>query len=110
MLALKNSFDPDAAGDLRLIAEIRFATDTFLLAVDDGTITVRRGAADQPDVVLETDPQTLEEIAFGMRSVRSVERAAALRVIGDRSRLQRLLDVFDTSPDADTEKRPAERG
>jgi DNA-binding HxlR family transcriptional regulator len=94
MLALKNTFDPDAARGLRITAEVRFATDSFRLTVDDGTIDIARGPADRSDLIVETDPQTLEELAFASLDVRAAERAGRLRVEGARDQLDRLLAVF----------------
>jgi DNA-binding HxlR family transcriptional regulator len=94
MLALKNAFDTAAGRGLRLVAEVRFATDVFRLAVDDGTIDIGRGPAHHPDVILQTDPGTLEELAFAGRTVREAERAGRLIVEGDRARLDQLLRLF----------------
>ena len=91
MLALKNAFDPTAARGVRIVAEVRFATDVFRLAVDDGTIDVGRGPAHHPDVILQTDPATLEELVFGGLTVRQAERTGRLSVEGDRAHLDRLL-------------------
>lgn len=94
MLALKNTFDHEAAHDVRIAAEVRFATDTFRLTVDDGTIDIARGPARHPDLVMHTDPQTLEELAFAGRSVRAAERAGTLKLEGDRIQLDQLLRLF----------------
>jgi DNA-binding HxlR family transcriptional regulator len=94
MLALKNGFDPAAAAGLRVTAEVRFPTGTFRVAVDDGTIDIRRGAADDAELTLETDPPTLEYVAFGLRSVRDAERRGALTIHGDRAQAERLLALF----------------
>jgi hypothetical protein len=94
MLALKNAFDPEAAADLSVTAEVRFPTGTFRLAVDDGTIDIRRGPADDAELVVETDPPTLEQVAFGLRSFRDAERGGDLTVHGDRKQAQRLLALF----------------
>jgi DNA-binding HxlR family transcriptional regulator len=96
MLALKNTFDPTAASDVRIAAEVRFETDTFRLTVGDGTIDIARGPADRPDVTIETDPQTLEELAFAGLGLRAAERAGRLRIDGDRGQLVELLSVFST--------------
>jgi alkyl sulfatase BDS1-like metallo-beta-lactamase superfamily hydrolase len=98
MLALKNTFDPHAAQGVRIAAEVRFATDTFRISVDDGTIDIARGPAEPPDVVIETDSRTLEEVALAGRSARAAERAGELRLRGEHSRLDRLLGVFTTTP------------
>jgi DNA-binding HxlR family transcriptional regulator len=94
MLALKNMFDHKAASGVRIGAEVRFATDSFGLRVDDGTIDISRGSADHADLVIHTDPQTLEALAFGGLSVRSAERAGVLKFDGDRTQLDRLLCLF----------------
>jgi len=94
MLALKNAFDPAAAAGLRVRAEVRFSTGTFRLAVDDGSIDIRRGPDDDAELVLETDPPTLEHVAFGMRSLRDAERRGALTIHGDRAEVEQLLAVF----------------
>jgi DNA-binding HxlR family transcriptional regulator len=94
MLALKNSFDPAAARGLGVVVEVRFATDTFRLAVDDGTIDIARGPADDPDLVIETDPPTLEELAFAGRDLGAAEATGTVRLTGDRALAERLLGVF----------------
>lgn len=94
MLAMKNTFNAAAARGVRVTAEIRFGTDSFRLAVDDGTIEIGRGPATRPDLILETDPPTLEELAFGGLSVEGAEREGRLSVDGDRALLDRLLGAF----------------
>jgi putative sterol carrier protein len=94
MLALKNTFDRDAARFVRIVAEVHFATDTFQLIVDDGTIDIARGPAVRPDVTIETDPQTLEELAFGGLALDDAEGAGRLRVAGERGQLPRLFSLF----------------
>lgn len=91
MLALKNFFNPDAARGLHLVAEIRFAGGAFRLSVDDGTIDIARGAARQADVVLDTDPATLEELVFTGLTVEEARRAGKLSVEGDAVGLLRLF-------------------
>lgn len=95
MLALKNMFDAAAAEGLRVTAEVGFVTGTFRLSVDDGTIDIARGPASNPDLVLETDPTTLEELAFMGFRVADAERAGKLTVDGDRRLLAKLLRVFN---------------
>jgi DNA-binding HxlR family transcriptional regulator len=94
MLALKNVFDPAAAADVRIVAEVRFALGTFRLTIDDGTIDIARGPADHPDLTLETDPTTLEALAFGGLTVTDAERAGTLKVAGDRDLVDPLFSVF----------------
>ena len=94
MLALKNMFSPEAAAGVRAVVEIRFETGTFAVAVDGRMIDIRRGGTDRPDAVVETDPATLEHVAFGVRSLPEAEAAGALRVSGDRELVERFFGLF----------------
>ena len=94
MLALKNAFDPDVARGVRLVAEVRFPLGTFRVAVADGHIDIARGPADHPDVVLETDPPTLEHLAFGGLDLAVAEARGLAAVGGDRSLAARMLELF----------------
>jgi DNA-binding HxlR family transcriptional regulator len=96
MLALKNTFDPDAARGVYISAEVRFATDSFRVIVSDGAIDVVRGSADRSDMIIETDPQTLEELVFAGLGVRTAERAGRLRVVRGRDELGKFLSMFAT--------------
>lgn len=94
MLALKNAFNPTAARAVRVSVEVRFSTDTFRLSVEKGAIDIGRGPASKPDLVLETDPTTLEELVFMGLSIEDAERAGKLSVDGDRGQLKQLLVAF----------------
>ena len=94
MLAVKNTFDATASRTVRIVAEVRFATDVFCLTVVDGTIDIGRGPTRDPDLVLETDPATLEDLVFGGLTVTKAERASRLTVEGDRRSFDRLLSLF----------------
>lgn len=97
MLALKNAFDASGASGadgLEALVEIRFGTATFAVTVGDSGLDIRRGAAEQPAVVIETEPMTLERVAFGMRPLGDAEAAGDLRIEGDRTLAERFLDSF----------------
>jgi DNA-binding HxlR family transcriptional regulator len=94
MLALKNAFDPEVAGAETYVIEVRFGTGTFAVTVADGRIEIRRGAADRPAASIESDPSTLEQVAFGMRRLDSATSAGDVRVEGDHTIVERFLAMF----------------
>jgi DNA-binding HxlR family transcriptional regulator len=96
MLALKNAFGLSAAIDdnLTAVIEVRFGTATFAVSVGSGAIDIRRGAADHPTAAVETDPSTIEQVAFGMRTLADAEVAGDLRVEGDHATAERFLAMF----------------
>jgi DNA-binding HxlR family transcriptional regulator len=88
MLALRTTFDPEAAGSLRAALDVRLDDDTFTVAVADRSLTVRRGSAPHPDATVRTDARTLRDVAFGRASVDAVE------IDGDAAAARRLLAAF----------------
>jgi DNA-binding HxlR family transcriptional regulator len=64
MLALKTLFDPAAAREVRATYELRFGDHEFHVLIADGALTIGRGPAEQPDAVIETEPETLAAVLW----------------------------------------------
>jgi DNA-binding HxlR family transcriptional regulator len=64
-LAMRTTFDPAAAGDLRITAELRLGGDRLTVTVADGRLDLRRGPAAAPDAVLEASATELRSMIFG---------------------------------------------
>lgn len=91
VLALKWAFDPSAVSELDGCYELRLRDDRFCVEVAQGRIEVRRGEAPDADVVIETDPHTLETVVFDDRPLREAEREGRLSITGDRALAQRFF-------------------
>jgi DNA-binding HxlR family transcriptional regulator len=96
MLALKTTFDPDAAGDLQASVDVRVGDDRFEVSVSDGVFSVARRSAEAADATVETDAQTMRDLAFGGTRVDDAAASGAARLDGDDAALQRLFDAFAT--------------
>lgn len=94
MLALKTTFEPKLAGDLRATYELGLSDDRFRVGIADGRIEIARGPADAPDAVVETDAMTLRSLTFGGSGLRAAVSAGAVRVTGDQKAVRRLLSLF----------------
>ncbi|HEV3472732.1 MAG TPA: winged helix-turn-helix transcriptional regulator [Actinomycetota bacterium] len=66
----------------------------FHLIVDDGSIEVHDGDADDPSVVVTTDDDTWADIATGKTSAAAAVASGALVVAGDRHAMKRLGKIF----------------
>jgi DNA-binding HxlR family transcriptional regulator/putative sterol carrier protein len=66
----------------------------FHLVVDDGSIELRDGRAEDPAVTLTTDEETLAEIAGGKITGSAATAAGALTVTGDDEAAKRLGRIF----------------
>lgn len=99
MLAMRTTFDPAAADGVRgryelRLDEDRFRIDVFRIDIADGQLQVARGAADQPDAVLDTTAATFRSLIFGGRSLSSAVRAGDVTVHGDQRAAARLVKLF----------------
>ena len=93
-LALRTTFDPAAAGSLRLTGELRLDGDTLVTAVHDGTFEISRGVAREPDVVIEAGAAAFRGLVFGAQALDAAEEAGLVSVRGDREAATRLLALF----------------
>ncbi|PXY32636.1 transcriptional regulator [Prauserella muralis] len=94
MLALRTTFDPERAGQLRVLCELRLGEDTFHARVADGAFRVSRDASGRPDAVIETTAPALRALVFGGARLTAAVRRGDVRVEGDRMAAERFLGLF----------------
>jgi DNA-binding HxlR family transcriptional regulator/putative sterol carrier protein len=94
ILALKWRFDPDAARGLSGSFELRLAEDRFRIEIGDGRIETRRGDAEAPDVIIETDPETLKAVIYDGREIDRAARSGDLAIEGDQELAERFLGLY----------------
>lgn len=86
MVALEATFVPERAAELCGVLELRLGAERFSVEIRDGAIEIARGDARRPDVVIETDTESLREVVFGDRKL----AAAPVELRGD-ARLGRVF-------------------
>src|SRR4051794_149890 len=94
VLALKTMFNPARARDFEATYELRFGDHVFRLRVADGVFEAARGPADQPDVVVNTDPGTLTELLWRGRPLQEARDAGDVVVSGKTTTMLRFLRLF----------------
>jgi DNA-binding HxlR family transcriptional regulator len=94
ILALKTTFDPHAARELRASYELRLGEDRFRAEVADGRLDLARGGAERPDAVIQASAATLRSLVFGERHVASTLHSGDLKVEGDHQAVARFVDLF----------------
>lgn len=91
ILAFRTCFEPGAAGELELAVTLRMGEDTFQLHLADRVLEAGRGAAERPDLTLETDPDTLSAVVWnGLDPA----QAQGLSIEGDPALARRLFQLF----------------
>jgi DNA-binding HxlR family transcriptional regulator len=93
-LALRTVFDPEAATDLDATIGLRLGADRLVARVRGGVLDLRRGEADEPDAVLETEVAGLREVLWHKRPLRDAVAAGDVGVSGDRTVVRRFLKLF----------------
>jgi DNA-binding HxlR family transcriptional regulator/putative sterol carrier protein len=94
VLALPSRFDAGAAHGLRAGYELRLGEDRFRVEVADDEIEVARGSADQADATIDTDPDTLNAVLWGGRSIADAKRSGKLTIEGDKKAVERFVRLF----------------
>jgi DNA-binding HxlR family transcriptional regulator len=94
VLALKTMFNSSAAAGLDATYELRFGENVHAIRVADGIMSASRGAAAEPDVVIDTDPDTLTELLWRGRPLNEAQDAGDVKVVGKRLTVLRFLKLF----------------
>lgn len=94
MLALRNFFGRNDRANLQAEIEVRFSTGAYRVQIQEGTLEIHRGSSDRSDAIVETDPTTLEEVAFRLKSLQEAEKEGLVQVVGDREVVSSFFDAF----------------
>jgi DNA-binding HxlR family transcriptional regulator/putative sterol carrier protein len=93
LLALRSTFRPEEARNVRATFELRLGPIVLHARVDNGTLEVGEGSPPETDVVLDTD-LTIRSLMSGDLTPEDAIQSGKLRVTGDRELLDRFVDVF----------------
>jgi DNA-binding HxlR family transcriptional regulator len=104
ILALLARFDSGAARGLRADYELRLGEDRFRIQVADDEIELARGAADQVDAAIDTDPDTLGAVLWEGRSLADAQRSGTMTIEGDRAAVDRFVRLFPMPEPAAADK------
>jgi DNA-binding HxlR family transcriptional regulator len=94
VLALRSLFDPERAGDLSAVYEIRIGGQSFRVTVDDGELDLARGAAEAPDLVIEGEAGDLAALLTGRLDLEAALESGPLRIEGGKREASRFLHLF----------------
>jgi DNA-binding HxlR family transcriptional regulator/putative sterol carrier protein len=96
-VAMAGLADREAASSVRESYQYVVGSSAFHFTVDDGSIRLHDGWAQDPAVVLTTDEETWADIASGKISASSAAATGALSVAGDPQAVKRLGKIFSRS-------------
>ena len=94
MLAVKTRFDPAAADGLRATVGLHLGDAHFRVRIDDRKLDINRGDADDPDLVLDADQDTLLSLLSSDGSVDDALSGGQLHLTGDKTVAERFRGLF----------------
>ncbi|MEJ7842556.1 MAG: winged helix-turn-helix transcriptional regulator [Rubrobacter sp.] len=97
-MALRSLFEPGAADGLRETYELRIDGEAFQLRVDGGSVEVRQGCADAPDVVVSGGAGTFLALSAGRLAPEEALESGEVRIEGDGVALARCLRMLGSAP------------
>jgi putative sterol carrier protein len=86
--------DRDAAKGVRETYQYVTGDEAFYFVVDDGSIELQDGRAEDAAVVVTMDEDTWANVASGRITTSSAVAAGTLTVAGDPQALERLRKIF----------------
>ena len=95
VLGLRSRYDAKAANDVDARYELRIEQEAFEFQVEDGQLTVRRGAASQPDAIIAVVPAAMAAVGRGDRPVDSALSTSAGASNDDVARFAALFSDLD---------------
>jgi DNA-binding HxlR family transcriptional regulator/putative sterol carrier protein len=93
-VAMAGLADREAAKGVRETYQYLVGRSAFHFAVDDGSIQLHDGEAEDPAVVVTTDEETWAAIASGQITNSSAVATGALSIAGDPQAWERLRKIF----------------
>jgi DNA-binding HxlR family transcriptional regulator/putative sterol carrier protein len=96
-LALRSTFRPEAARQLRAAYELRLGEIVVHARVDHGALEVDEGPVADADLILETD-ETLHPLFTGELSTAEAIESGRVQARGKRKLFERFVEVFHIPP------------
>jgi DNA-binding HxlR family transcriptional regulator len=94
MLALKTRFHPPAAESMNATIGLRLGDAHFRMRIADGELAINRDEADNAEVVLETDHDTLLSLLGPDGSLDDVLSGGQLQLTGDKAVAEEFRGLF----------------
>ena len=94
ILSFRTMFNSAAAAGLKATIELRIGEDRFRANIAKGEMLLTRGTAEEPDAIIETDPNTLAMVVYGGRKFADALRDGDLKIEGDKAIAKRFVTMF----------------
>ncbi len=97
-VAMRGTFNPEAAAGTNETYEVRIADLVFEVRVERGGVATSEGRATNPDAVMTMDVETLNALLFRLLTPAAALASGRVQIKGDPDALKRLVGVFGFHP------------
>lgn len=94
VMSMRTMFAPDRAKGLSGTVGFRFGREEFVARLENGSFAITRGDIAGADVTIDGDQSAWAGALYGGVPLKTLEKAGALKVSGDRGLLERYLTLF----------------
>lgn len=94
VVALRTMFDPAQAEGFDGTVALRVGEEPLRARVVQGRLELVHGSVERPDVVVESDPETLKGLAFGGMPLSAALETGVLTLTGDIRQAERFFELF----------------
>jgi DNA-binding HxlR family transcriptional regulator/putative sterol carrier protein len=93
-LALRGAFHPDEAEGPPGHYELRVDGKSLRIEVDDGNLVIPSASTNEPDLVVEAEPDVLAQLLTGRLDLDQTRKSGRLRLHGTLAEARRMLRMF----------------
>ena len=94
VLALRSLFDPGSERDQHVDCGLRLGEDRFHVRIDGERLELGRGAVEETDIAIDTDPGTLAAVISKQLTLNEAVSSEAMRIEGGKQAVARFLRHF----------------
>jgi DNA-binding HxlR family transcriptional regulator len=92
MMSMQTMFSADRAGEMKALVGFRFGQTSYVARIDCGSIDVRRGEAQDADVLFTAGPGQIAGVLYGGAPLETID------VKGDMEVAKRFVTLFPLPP------------
>ncbi len=97
MMIMPMGFNGERAGDMRAILQFNFSGEvegSCYFKIENGKIEAKKGAAEKPDLVVESPFEVWMDIMTGKADGQQMFMQQKYKAVGDLSLLMRMKELF----------------
>ena len=96
-VALETVFEPANAAGLDATVALVIDSDPLVAEIQDGTLEIRRGTAEDPDSRIEASVEALREVLWRGHALPEAEASGEVTIVGSRTVVRRFLKLFPSA-------------